>query len=116
MKTADKVLIGSEVVVALSTAALPFVTGYGTVLSQLIVLTAWGIVARLTSGRFADLHHGPVWIVALVLNLVAFSVLAAPIWAISRARASKLSSIAIAIWCAVYVGLLFILVPATDGP
>ena len=116
MRTPDKTLIGSETAVALTTLTFPFVTGYGTVLYQVVVLGAWGIVARLTSGQFADLHHSALWSVALVLNLVAFSLIAIPVWALLRSRAPRISSIAVIFWCALYVALLFVLVPATDGP
>jgi len=116
MMTEDKTLIGAETAVALTTVTFPFVTGYGTVLFQVVVLGAWGIVARLTSGQFADLQHGALWTVALVLNLVAFSLIAVPVWALFRSRAPRFSSVAVVLWCALYVTLLFVLVPATDGP
>ena len=116
MRTADKTLIASETTVALTTLTFPFITGYGTVLFQIVVLGAWGIVARVTSGQFADLHHSALWLVALVLNVVAFSLVAVPVWALSRSRAPRFASIAVVLWCALYVSLLFVLVPATDGP
>jgi hypothetical protein len=116
MRTPDKTFIGSETALALTTLTFPFVTGYGTVLFQVVDLGAWGIVARLTSGQFADLHHNAVWSVALVLNLAAFSLIAIPVWALFRSRAPRVSSIAVIVWCALYVALLFVLVPATDGP
>ena len=116
MRNPDKTLIGAEAAVALTTLTFPFVTGYGTVLFQVVVLGAWGIVARLTSGQFADLHHGALWAVALVLNVTVFSLIAVPVWALFRARAPRFSTTAVVLWCALYVALLFVLVPATDGP
>ena len=116
MRTAGKTLIGSETTVALTTLAFPFITGYGTVLFQVVVLGAWGIVARVTSGKFADLHHTMLWSVALLLNLVAFSLIALPVWALFRSRAPRFASVFVVVWCALYVSLLFVLVPATDGP
>jgi len=102
--------------VAASTAALPTVTGYGTVLCQSVVLTAWGLVAAVASGRYADLHHGPVWFVALLLNVGVFSVPALAIFFLARRRWPKVSSIGLLAWTAFYLLSLFVLFPATDGP
>jgi hypothetical protein len=59
-------------VVALSTVAFPWIHGYGTILFQLVVLVPRGIVAAIISGRYADLHHNPVWALALCLNVLLF--------------------------------------------
>jgi hypothetical protein len=61
---------GSVGLVTASTAALPFVTGYGTILSQFIVLGAWSILAAATSGAFADQNHAYFWPVAAILNAI----------------------------------------------
>jgi len=103
-------------VVAASTAALPTVTGYGTVLYQNVVLSAWGFVAAVTSERYADLHHGPVWSVALLLNVGVFLVPAFMIFFIGRRRWPKVGSVALLAWTASYLLFLFVLFPATDGP
>jgi hypothetical protein len=103
-------------VVALSTGALPFVTGYGTVLSQLVVLGAWSLVASATSGSFANHHHEVVWPVALLLNLLGY---AAPMvlvrfclkWTSPAVRVGW-----IIVWTVLYLASLFVLFPATDGP
>ncbi len=63
MKKADRAIITSGLVVAASTAGLPAVRGYGTVIFQLVMGAAWSIVARLSSGIFADRHQGIVWLV-----------------------------------------------------
>ena len=103
-------------VVATSTAALPAVTGYGTVLYQNVVLNAWGLVAAVTSSRYADLHHGPVWFVALLLNVGVFLVPALTIFLIGRRRWPKVGSVGLVAWTAFYLVSLFVLFPATDGP
>src|SRR5712664_4003891 len=78
MKRADRAIITSGFVVAASTAGLAAVRSYGTVMFQLVVLGAWSIVARLSSGIFADRHQGLVWLVALAVNITAFSLIGIP--------------------------------------
>jgi uncharacterized membrane protein len=92
------------------------VTGYGTVLFQVVVLGACQIVAGLTSEEFADHHHGPVWFIALLLNLVLFFIPAVVAWLFLRRRAPALCSILLSGWCLFYVASLFMLFRATDGP
>ena len=116
VKTPDKVLAASCLTVALTTAIFPYITGWGTVLFQLVTLRAWGIVAHFSSGEFADLHHSVVWLVALLLNMVAFCIVAIPIWVICRGRAPKVASVATICWLSLYVAMLFFLFRATDGP
>jgi hypothetical protein len=102
--------------VGLSTIGLPWIRGYGMVLSQLVVLGAWGLVAAASSGRYADLHHGPVWLAALFLNLVLFLIPAGIFFLTTRRRWPLVSAAGIAIFCAFYLSCLFFLFPATDGP
>jgi hypothetical protein len=102
--------------VAGSTAALPWVQGYGTKLGQVVVLGAWGLLAAVTSGRYADLHHGPLWALALLLNLVLFLILAGPWWFLTRRRFPRASVVILVVWCVFYLSSLFYLFPATDGP
>jgi hypothetical protein len=116
MRVADRAFLASCTVVAASTAGLPFVRGYGTGLFQLVVLGAWAIVARLSSGMFADQHHGPLWVVAFLLNVLFFCIVAVPLWWVSRKRLPKLARILIFCWTVFYLATLFILFPATDGP
>ena len=111
-----KVLLATAGFVGASTAALPSVTGYGTILSQLVALGAWGLVAAVTSGMDADTHHPIVWSVAFLLNVLLFAAPAALIWLTCRRRWPVSSSIAILAWSAFYLASLFWLFPATDGP
>ena len=92
---------------------MPSITKLG---GELVALGAWAIVAQLTSDRFADLHHSVVWPVAMTLNVVVFLLIAAPLWAIFRKRAPQMATLGIYCWLALYLGMLFILFPATDGP
>jgi hypothetical protein len=102
--------------VGLSTVAFPWIRGYGMLLSQLVVLGAWGLVAALSSGRFADLHHGPVWLAALFLNLALFLIPAGMFWLTTRRRWPRAATVGIIIFCCFYLSCLFFLFPATDGP
>jgi hypothetical protein len=116
VRTVDRVFLTSGAVVALTTAGFPYVTGYGTNLFQLVVLGAWSLIARLSSGMFADQHHGILYLLALLLNLVGFSLPAIPVWLLSRNRTPKLGSFVIVGWTLFYATMLFFLFPATDGP
>lgn len=102
--------------VAASTAAFPWVTGYGTILYQVIVLGAWSIVAAVTSQPYADLHHGPVWSVALLLNVCLFAFPALMVFFVCRRRWPRLSVLGILGWTVFYLMCLFALFPAIDGP
>jgi len=51
-----------------------------------------------------------------VLNLALFLVIAVPLWAVLRNRTPRIASIATICWLFFYVGLLYFLFPATDGP
>jgi glucan phosphoethanolaminetransferase (alkaline phosphatase superfamily) len=116
MGFADKAFLASSAVVAGSTVGLPYVTGYGTELFQLVALGAWSIIARLSSGKFADQHHGVLWMVAFLLNIVCFAVIAVPLWLLTRRRLPKFGAFLIICWMVFYVAMLFVLFPATDGP
>ena len=109
-------LVGAACIVAATTIALPNVTGYGTLLFQLVAFSAWAIVASLTSGVYADTHHPVLWIVAACTNLLAFLIPEAVIWFPARKRWPLICSLATVAWCGFYVASLFWLFPATDGP
>lgn len=116
MTSETKTVVAGTSVVALSTSALPFVTGYGTILSQVLVLGAWSLVASVTSGAFANQHHEAVWPAALLLNLLAYGAPMLPLrfslkWASPAVRVGG-----IIVWTAFYLAALFVLFPATDGP
>jgi hypothetical protein len=104
------------VLVALSTVAFPYITGYGMQLFQAVALSAWALVAIATSETFADQHHFIVWPLAGVLNIVMFSVVALPLYFVLRRRIPIATSLVLAAWLLFYVGCLFVLFPATDGP
>jgi len=103
-------------VVIASTAFLPSITGYGTNLFQLVALGAWSIVAALTAGLYADLHHPVVWMVAAVLNLSLFAVPAIGVGLVTRKRWPLVGASIVTAWLVFYLASLFLLFPATDGP
>lgn len=110
------VFLSALAVVAASTAFLSGVSGYGTVLYQLLALTAWSLLATVTSSEFADQHHAAVWAVAVLTNLFAFSLVAAPVYFAMRHRAPRACGVTLFLWLALYVCSLFVLFPASDGP
>jgi hypothetical protein len=116
MNATDKALAACCAGVAASTLTLAHITGYGTHLFQTVVLGAWGIVARLSSDKFADAHHDVLWWVTLHLNIVLFLIVAAPIWAICRKRSPRVGSGLVVSWFVLHIAMLFFLFPATDGP
>ena len=111
-----RVLVLSFVVVAISTIPFPWVTGYGTNLFQIVALAAWALLAKFSSEEYADLHHAPLWTLALILNLILFAVPATLLWLPSRTRWPRASACMVATWCVFYVACLYVLFPATDGP
>jgi hypothetical protein len=113
---AKVVYLGGFAVVALSTVALPSVTGYGTVLSQLVVLGAWALLAAVTSGAFADQNHVFLWPIAAILNVVIFAVPGSVVFWLLRRRAPQLCIVILGGWLIFYIASLFLLFPATDGP
>jgi len=52
--TPARTLIATAGAVGASTVLLPSISGYGTLLFQLVALGGWGIVAAITSDAFAD--------------------------------------------------------------
>jgi hypothetical protein len=116
VKRPDKVLLTATAIVALTTATLPYITGYGTILFQIVALGAGDIVAHFSSQLFADHHQGVIWSVALLLNMVLFLAIAIPVWAVFRNRAPRVASTANICWLLVYVSMLYFLFPATSGP
>ena len=112
----NRALLLGAIAVAASTAVLPSIGGYGTVLFQAVVLGAWGILAAVTSGQYADLHHGPLWVIAFLLNVILFLVPAALLWLVTRRRWPMVCAALLIAWCAFYLLSLFLFFPATDGP
>ena len=111
-----RVLAGGTVAVAASTAALPWIDGYGTILYLNVVLSGYAMVAAITSEKYADMHHGPVWLAILLVNLSAFLVPALVMFYSTRRRWPKGSAVGLCAWTFLYLLCLFVLFPATDGP
>jgi hypothetical protein len=114
--TPEQVYWSCGTLVVASTAVLPSIHGYGTNLYQFLVLGAYGIVAKVASDDYAELHHASVWALALVLNILLFAVPAGLFLLATRRRWPSVAVIGVAIWFAFYLGCLFFLFPATDGP
>lgn len=101
---------------ALATFGMPYVSGYGTVLAQVVGLGAWAILASISSGAFADQHHQILWPIAGVFNVTLFCLVAVPVYFVMRRRAPRSFVLFVVIWALFYIGSLFFLFPATDGP
>ncbi len=110
------ILLGATCIVGAGAAALPSVTGYGTILFQVVGFGAWAIAASITSGRYVDTHHVLLWSVACILNLALFLIPATGIYFAARKRWSTVCSLGIVAWCVFYLLSLFWLFPANDGP
>lgn len=115
MRATDRVLVTSSLLVAGSTVGLPYVSGYGTVLFQLLGLGAWRIAAKLSSGIFASQHLSILWTFAVLLVMVGFFIVAVPMWLITRNRLPRRGTVLIICWTVFYIAMLFVLFPATDG-
>jgi hypothetical protein len=113
---ATRTLWFSLIVVAVSTAAMPFIKGLGTVLSLVVKLNAWTLFASATSSMYADQHHQFLWPIAAILNVALFSLVAVPSYFVFRRRASNFTLAFLALWLIFYLCCLFFLFPATHGP
>lgn len=115
-KTLETVLLGTAGLVAGSTGLLALVGGYGTILSQVILLSSWGVVARVTSSHFADGHHGAVWGVAALINALLFLVPASVVYGSTRRTKRRIGVALLLLWSLFYLACLCWLFPASDGP
>jgi hypothetical protein len=109
-------LVGGAAAVGISAALLPAIHSYPTVLSLLIGLCAWGVIAFMKSGQFADGHFALVWVAAVLLHIISFSIPAIVIWLGLRNLAPRTCSVLVGVWCLCYLGFLFIFCPALAGP
>jgi hypothetical protein len=114
--TSRSALAGSAAAVGISAALLPVIHSYPTLLSLVIGLCAWAVIAFIKSGQFADGHFALVWVAAVLLHLISFSIPATMIWLGLRNRAPRTCSVLVGVWCLCYLGFLFIVLPASAGP
>lgn len=116
MEMSARVLWGTTGAIAASTALLPSVSGYGTTLSQTVILGSWTVVSHLVSPQFADQHDGAIWTVATFVNCLLFFVPAWLVFVTTRTRRPRLGAVLLLLWCGFYLASLFVLFPAIDGP
>jgi hypothetical protein len=102
--------------VGFSALVMPAVHSDPTVLSMLIALCAWGVVAFIKSSRFADGHFPVIWMTAVVLHMIGFFTPGVAIWFGLWNRKPDLCSALVCTWCLCYLMLLYILFPASMGP
>ena len=115
MITPRRALIGATAAVGLSALVLPAVHSYPTVLSLLIALCAWGVVAFMKSSQFADGHFPVIW-TAVMLHMIVFFIPGIAVWFGLRNRKPGLCSALVCAWCLCYLVLLYVLFPAPMGP
>ena len=108
-------LAGTAAAVGISAALLPAIHSYPTVLSLVIGLCAWAVIAFIKSSQFADGYFALVWAAAVLLHIISFSIPATVIWLGLRNRAPRTCSVLLGVWCLCYLGLLFIFLPASAG-
>src|ERR1700728_1382060 len=102
---------GSRPVLITSRSALA-----GSATAVGISLCAWGVIALMKSGQFADGHFALVWVAAVLLHIISFSIPATLIWLGLRNRAPRTCSVLVGVWCLCYLAFLFIFLPASAGP
>jgi hypothetical protein len=109
-------LTAATTAVGVSALVLPAVHSYPTVLSLLVALCAWSVVAFLKSSQFANEHFRVVWTAAVMLHLIGFFIPGIAMWLGFRNRKPVLCSALVCIWCLCYLVLLYICFPAPMGP
>jgi hypothetical protein len=115
MITPRNAMAGATAAVAFSALVLPAVHSYPTVLSLVVALCAWGVVAFIKTSQFANAHFPVVWTAAIVLHMISFFIPAIAIWLGLRNRRPHLCSALVCAWCLSYLALLYILFPAQTG-
>jgi hypothetical protein len=109
-------LAGAAAAVGISAALIPVIHSYPTTLYLVVGLCAWGILAYIKTGPFADGHIGLVLTAAVLLHIFCFSIPAVAIWGgFRRSRPSRGSAL-VGIWCVCYLLFLFLFFPASAGP
>jgi hypothetical protein len=109
-------LFGATAAVGVAALALPWVHLHPTDLALLVALLAWGAVAFVKSGHYADSHISVVWIVAVLLHLACFLIPALTIFLGLRNRNRRLCLALLGGWWIAYLAFLYVLFPASAGP
>jgi hypothetical protein len=101
--------------VAVNSVFLPQVSGYGTILYQVVMLSSALLVNGFTNIPLSEV--GKYWfILALVfVNLILFLIPTLTVWGIGKNRWPKFTSITVAVFSIVFILSLYVLFPATDG-
>src|SRR5580658_644373 len=107
MITPRRALIGATAAVGFSALVLPAVHSYPTMLSLLIALCAWGVVAFMKSSQFADGHFPVIWTAAVMLHMIVFFIPGIAVWFGLRNRKPGLCSALVCAWCLCYLVLLY---------
>lgn len=111
-----RAFVVTVLLVLCSSFLLANLPGYGTLLSQFLVLSGWGLISALTSPQFADTHPDWALLAAALLNTIVFVIPALLIRLLFRSRNALHGVSAMIIWLLVYMACVFLLFPARDGP
>ena len=103
------------VAIAICGLRVPSITGYAPLLAGLYMLLGWGFVAEIGGSAFADQSHFVVGLVIALEVVAGYAVPSLVMLAILR-RAPKVRDGSVIALAALYVALLFVLFPMTDGP
>jgi hypothetical protein len=83
------------IAVGASTIGIPYVPGYATNLDQIVGFTGFGILAVVTSDRFADMNHWALWPIVGIVNIMVFAIPGVGLWLAGQKRWPLWCSIAI---------------------
>jgi hypothetical protein len=108
-------LAATTAAVGVGALVLPAVHSYPTVLSLVVALCAWGVLAFMASSQFANEHFRVVWTIAVMLHLLSFFIPGITIWLGFRNRKPILCSALVYVWGLCYLVLLYIVFPAPMG-
>jgi hypothetical protein len=109
-------LWATTAVVGAATLVCPFLSGYGTVLGQIVGLGGYILLEALLTTEMAEKHIPLIWVVAIVINVGLYFVPALELLHATRKRWPTACVTLLIAWCLFYLACLFVLFPATDGP
>jgi hypothetical protein len=110
---ADRAVVLATLTVALSSGFLPGVKGEGTLLYEAIGFSAWDVLALVTSHTYVKEHIAALWLTFAFLNVIAFSIVAIPAWAVAWNQSPRVSASVSAGYAALHIAALFWLFPVT---
>ena len=116
----DHVLLIAILVVSSSSFLLPLAATHRGALNSsvalLMGLLAWNWLSSLSSEAYASSHPWLMWLIAGGINTVIFSVIALLLHVLGRWFEGSTRNAAMVAWCLCYLVIVFLSLPATEGP